>query len=331
MTTISAEIIADSVSDYHPRLTTILTRYPRWIHAEGRTHRRLSLGEGLEFEQTTPSPMADPNLSRNASSSRAIPVEKLIKEVIDDPAVPLFWGRNQRGMQADEEWDAEVNLFDPETGGDAYLDREKAWLWARNEAVIAAKGFAEAGYHKQIVNRLLEPFSHINVLWTGVKWTNFFGLRLHEDAEPHMRLLAQRMKAAMDASTPKLIRPGEWHLPFVRESDRQLIAHHYRGVGPTYKAKFVDDDLVKLSVARCASLSYRTVDGQLMTAERAIALYDKLLDAQPIHASPAEHQAKADEQHGDETGGYWVNERLSGNLGAGWIQFRKTLPNEEIL
>ena len=103
MTTISAKVIADSIGEHAPRLTTLLLRYPRWIHAEGRTHRVMRICEDMEVEVRTPSFMEDPDLSRNASSSRAMPVEKLIKDVLDDPAVPLFWGANQKGMQGDEE------------------------------------------------------------------------------------------------------------------------------------------------------------------------------------------------------------------------------------
>ena len=343
MTTVSATVIEDSVGSHSPRLTTIVTRYPRWIHAEGRTHRRVRLGEGLEFELRTPSPMEDPNLSRNASSSRAIPVTKMIQDVIDDPAIPLFWGKNQKGMQADEECNAPVPSYVPmqfmEKMGLQHktLSREEAWLNARDWAVNAARGFHAAGYHKQLVNRLLEPFSHINVLWTGTKWTNFLALRDHEDAEPHIRLLAQAIRKALDGSTPKTLQPGEWHLPYVQKSDVLSTQHHYRQAAKDHRQNMIDTDLIRLSVARCASLSYRTVDDRLMGRDDAWRLYDKLLDAQPIHASPAEHQAQVDEMVD-----YWeqisqtsrkigLNENLSGNLGPGWIQYRKTLPGEEVL
>ena len=102
MTTITAKTILRSRNAANPEkvLSTLLLRYPRWIHAEDRTHRIISLNEALQFDEPTPSLMADRNLSRNAASSRAIPVEKLIADVLADPAIPLFWGKNQRGMQA---------------------------------------------------------------------------------------------------------------------------------------------------------------------------------------------------------------------------------------
>jgi hypothetical protein len=68
---ITAKVIADSIADGCPRLITLQLRYPRFIHSEFMTHRAFS---------------------RNASSSRAIPVERLIQDVIDDPAMPVYWG-----------------------------------------------------------------------------------------------------------------------------------------------------------------------------------------------------------------------------------------------
>lgn len=334
MTTITAEVIADSVSEYGKRITTFKLRYPRWIHAEGRTHRQLYIGEGTEFdlgggltiEPSTPSLMDDPNLSRNASSSRAVPVEKLIQDILDDTAIPLYWGADQRGMQAGEELAVEVNLFDPETGGDTFMEREAAWLWARDQAIIAARAFGEAGYHKQVVNRLLEPFSHINVVVTATEWDNFYGLRRHSDAEPHIHLLADRMWEAQEASTPVALAADDWHLPFVSTDDGVYLAEW---LGQNHKPiELLPEYKIKLSVARCASVSYTTVDGQPMTPERALSLYDRLLSAQPLHASPAEHQAKPDvkvrDTHGART---WMRPHLHGNF-VGFVQYRKTLLGE---
>lgn len=155
MTTISATIIADSIGAQNHRLTTMLLRYPRCIHAEFMAHRVFS---------------------RNASSSRAIPVERLIADVERDPFVPLHWGKNQKGMQAHEECDASLSLKDLGTGELWSINREEAWLNLMEEAVRVAKAFSDAGYHKQIVNRLLEPWAHINVLVTGTQWSNFLAL-----------------------------------------------------------------------------------------------------------------------------------------------------------
>jgi hypothetical protein len=309
MTTISAKVIADSIGEHAPRLTTLLLRYPRWIHAEFMTHRAFS---------------------RNASSSRAIPVEKLIQSIKDDPAVPLFWGANQKGMQAGEECGVEVNLFDPETGGDSYLDRKAAWLWARDQAIIAAKGFAEAGYHKQLVNRLLEPFGHITVVCTAAQWSNFFALRRHKDVEPHMHLLADMIHDVMSGSTPRMLKLGQWHLPFVSEEEVDDVWLDQFGGnqgGDPEAGRLCSEVLRKLSVARCASTSYKTVEGFDMTIERAEAIYAKLAGSVPLHASPFEHQATPARPrliHGKVD---WTTE-LGGNLGNAWVQYRKTLSGE---
>lgn len=314
MTTISARIVADSIGESSKRLTTFLLRYPRWIHAEGRTHRQLRIeedaGDDIYFpEPATPSVMADPNLSRNASSSRAIPVDKLIADVLKDPAIPMYWGANRRGMQSGAEHDDTVMI------GLINHPKEAAWLIARDRAIEVARAFAEAGYHKQIVNRLLEPFSHINVVVTATEWTNFHALRDHEMAEPHIRLLSQRMQIAANESEPKVLRPGEWHLPFVTPHEIELL-------GSTEAA-------IPLSVARCARTSYRTHDGRKPNFGEDMKLARVLLGSAPLHASPAEHQARPDPIVGETPDGWEIrNERnLWGNLKE-WVQYRKTLAGE---
>ncbi len=66
--TMQVKIIADSCSHEGKRITTFQLRYPRFIHSEVMTHRVFS---------------------RNASSSRAIPVIKLINQVEANPAMPV--------------------------------------------------------------------------------------------------------------------------------------------------------------------------------------------------------------------------------------------------
>ena len=325
MTTISATVVADSVGHQAPRLTTFRLRYPRWIHAEGRTHRVLRVGEDLEVEVRTPSLMEDPDLSRNASSSRAIPVSKMIQDVLDDPAIPLFWGKNQKGMQASEDCNAEVEYSDANNGPHGnWGSREDAWRYAIENAVAMARSFDDAGYHKQIVNRLLEPFSHITVVVTGTQWSNFYALRRHADAEPHIKMLADRMWDAQQASYPTLLEPGQWHLPFVDAVDANDEPVVLSGGEALQNA-------IKLSVARCASTSYKTVDGFDMTLERAVALHDKLVASTPLHVSPAEHQAQVPRAPLLMVNGTpRMTSELGGNLGPGWVQYRKTLPGESL-
>lgn len=249
MTTISAKSILSSMHAVTgDRLDTLLLRYPRWIHAEFMTHRVFS---------------------RNAASSRAIPVMKLIEDVINDPAMPLVWTKNEPGMQGYEELEY----------------REKtvcklAWERAMNAAIKEARFQMDFGAHKQIINRLLEPFVHITVVVTATQWSNFLSLRDHPAAEPHIRMLARAVRQAMEGAEVKILAPGEWHIPFVdwRERKHLLI-----------------DEALALSVARCASTSYKTVDGFDMTLARAQEIVEKLRTADPIHASPFEHVAQADE------------------------------------
>ena len=257
MTTIAAKMIADSVSPAGIRLPTLQCRYPLVIHAELMTHRVLS---------------------RNARSSRAVPITTMIREVEEDPFVPLHWGATQAGMQAYEECDKAVSLdfLAPCQGRPYIAAREDAWLEARDHAVRVARAFMEAGYAKQLVNRLLAPFLHIDTLVTSTQWDNFFNLRLAPDTEPHMRMLAEAMKASMDASTPQLLNIGVWHLPYINEEDHDT---------------FPVAVLRKLSAARCAAISYKpysgdhSFDAEMTRAERLAA---------SSHWSPFEHQATPD-------------------------------------
>jgi thymidylate synthase ThyX len=284
---ISAEIICDSISREKHRLTTFQLRYPKFIHAEFMTHRMFS---------------------RNASSSRAIPTSKLIEEVRSDfyRAAPVFWGRNQKGMQASEE-----------LAGNELAMAQGLWRTAALDTAIRAETMMNLGIHKQIVNRVLEPFLHINVICTATEYANFFALRLHKDAQPEMRRLAELMMTAYQASTPRLLEPGQWHLPYVEQEPGAAI----------------NELLVKISVARCARVSYTSFEtGRRSTIDEDLKLYDRLLGSQPIHASPAEHQATPDKMipHYVREGladDVWQRPEQHGNF-IGWIQYRKTLPGE---
>lgn len=316
MTTITAQTILRSRHAQRPEkvLSTLLLRYPRPIHAEFMTHRVMS---------------------RNAASSRAIPVEKLIQDVLDDPFIPMFWGKNQKGMQAGEECKELVDTWWDDPSEDRKISREDAWITARNEAAWTAGAFAKAGYHKQIVNRLLEPFAHITVVVSSTEWSNFLALRDHPDAEPHIQILAKEIRKELDRKDNiQTLQPGEWHLPFANTlEDRNQAVQAITANGVLRKiplANEILDKLIKKSVACCASTSYKTVDGFDMTMEKAIELHDKLVGSTPLHASPAEHVAQADELVDiGETGPHlvWENPKEHGNF-VGFRQYRKMLPNE---
>lgn len=282
---ISAKIITHSIANNIPLITAEWC-YPRFIHSEVMTHRMFS---------------------RNASSSRAIPVEKVIEQVRNSPAMPIHWGKNQPGMQARE-----------------VLDNGKVW-WesASSSAIQEATYLYQRGYHKQIVNRVLEPFQWIKVIVTATEWDNFFKLRLHPDAQPEIQELARCMWGEISNSVPVALDPGEWHMPY-------LTSEEWYGFNI---GSLTQEDLIKCSVARCARVSYNNHDNSSPNIEKDIALADRLLAAG--HMSPFEHIATPMEEdnciHPEE----WelgvthmdCNKKLwSGNF-RGWIQYRQLVNN----
>jgi len=302
--TIEAKIIEDSVGPGTRRLTTFQLTYPRFIHAEFMTHRQFS---------------------RNASSSRAIPVEKQIAMIKADTAMPVHWGMNQSGMQAEQESDALIR-FDY-GAATHHLTAQEAWCEARDRAIEVAEGFVKAGYHKQVVNRILEPFSHISVIVTSSQYDNFFALRSHKDAQPEIKVLSDLMLEAYNASTPRLLNIGDWHMPYITEEERAYVDSaenvQHSDVPLTI------EDLVKMSGARCARVSYLTHDGKKPSQENDMKLYDRLVGSVPLHASPVEHQATPDTKIWNAAElPEWEKPWLHGNLSGGWIQYRKMLPNE---
>lgn len=321
--TIEAKVIADSIGPKSPRITTLQLRYPRFIHSEFMTHRVFS---------------------RNASSSRAIPVETQIKMIREDTAMPSHWGKNQSGMQAEEEENispvrmntfmretAESIEFDPDyKRREMYLTREHAWLEARDRAIEIAEGFVKAGYHKQIVNRILEPFSHISVVVTATDFDNFFWLRRHKDAQPEIKILADAMYAAMEQSTPRQLNYGEWHLPYITDEELNGVEFVDLGNGNVGETPFfTPNELIMMSVARCARVSYLTHDGVKPDYKKDIALYERLVGSSPLHASPAEHQATPDHVVKSAHVLMWQSGHLHGNL-TGYKQYRKMLAGENM-
>ena len=268
-----AEIIADSVNPHGERLTTFALRYPRIIHSELMTHRQFS---------------------RNASSSRAIPVERFITWVMDDPAMPLEYRQNVKGMQGGE-------LMAPETQQACEVEI----LNLRDQTVATVKRLSELGLAKQSANRYAEAFHHISVLVTAANFANFFALRIHEDAQPEIRELALHMLRAYSASRPTLLADGAWHLPYVGSSPMDDLLS--------------EANQLKVSVARCARVSYNNHDGSAPDPTKDVALHDALVGQTPLHASPAEHQAQAVA---------WVGD--GGNFGGHWRQYRKTLTKEVV-
>jgi thymidylate synthase ThyX len=299
-----AKVLADSRSPAEFRLTTLEVTFPRFILPEFNTHRVFS---------------------RNSASSRAIPIAKQLRRVIEDPYVPIEFGSNQPGMQAG-----------PPLAGEAKLAAEGEWLRARDDAVRHVLGLVSRpdavprsddllgcveqieearqdhsrpqgwlNVHKQVANRLLEPFMWHTVIVSATEWDNFWNLRCHPDAQPEIRRVAMEMRAAIDASVPAELDPNEWHLPLIGPADREEASSAM--------------DLVKISAGRCARVSYLTHAGKRdLSAD--IALHDRLLESG--HMSPMEHPAQPLSAV-DLKKSEW-----SGNF-RGWRPYRKLIPAED--
>lgn len=297
-----AKVLADSVSPAGHRLTTLEATFPRFILAEFNTHRVFS---------------------RNSASSRAIPVAKQLRRVLDEPYVPIEFGSNQPGMQAG-----------PPLTGSARDAAETEWLEARDAAVRHVLGLITSpqevarhpdlhacldavegslktppaewlNVHKQVANRLLEPFMWHTVIVSATTWSNFWNLRCHPDAQPEIQLVAIKMREAIESSQPEILGEGEWHLPLIRESDREEATSL--------------DELVKISIGRCARVSYLTHAGT-RDPSADVALYDRLLESG--HMSPMEHVARP------MTAAELARGEWCGNF-QGWVSHRKLIPSEE--
>ncbi len=290
----SAKILADSISRLGFRLTTFETTFPRIVLAELNTHRMLS---------------------RNSASSRAIPVEKMLRRLAEDPYIPSTWGKNQKGMQAIEEI----------LGEDA-MECERNWLMARDMAVMQAEKLMRLGVHKQLTNRLLEPFLWHTAIITATEWDNLWHLRVHKDAHPDIRTPVAMMQDLFVGGHPEPVDDGRWHTPLIDVRDDALEGEN-------------EETIAQVSIGRCARVSYLTHDGKRdHTAD--IDLFNKLEG--PGHMSPFEHAARPmtheeaelfarpeliwDKKHKE-----WIKTGKTlcflGNY-QGWVQYRKLIPGE---
>lgn len=260
----SCKILKDSISPAGKRLTTFEITFPRFILAEFNTVRVFS---------------------RNSASSRAIPVWKQLLKVIEDPVIPEM-GTNNKGMQsealldsenqetAQEEWliardNAVASVYNMSDRTGTSKTEIQAWkdikdfLYKRGLEVEDAPGL---NVHKQWVNRLLEPFMWQTVIVSSTEWTNFFALRTHTDSQPEFREIALLMYKHYMSNKPELLQIGEWHLPLILPDERHLDV----------------ETLKKVSVARCARVSYLTHDGK-RDIQEDLNLYQRLVESEPKH------------------------------------------------
>lgn len=254
---VKVKVERHSVGPHGIQAITWSLRYWRAIHGELLTHR---------------------DFARNASSSRAVPVMKMLRQVWSEPAGPIHWGANRPGMQATEQ-----------LTGWRLAAVKMLWRWSARSSVIFSWAMMKLGLHKQVANRVTEPYQYITVLVTTTQTDNFYGLRRHKDAQPEMQELANGMYDAHMASKPTLLRPGQWHMPFV--TDWEINVFGIR-------------DALKMSTARAARVSTLNHDGTVPIPAKDFDLHDRLVGAQPIHASPSEHQLQC-----METGERYANFR----------------------
>lgn len=301
---IEAEAITDSIGEFSPRLLTIKSTSPKFTHQETLRHRLIYIEDALR---------GDPDFSFSVSSARAIPFPTLLKEVTSKETMArhVAWFAEKKGMSPGDELPADVSA-----------ECDFIWEQAAEHAAYWAQLLADKGVHKSQVNRIIEPYMHVHVLMTATEpgWMNFFGLRLDKAADPTLRELAKACWRVWNESKPKMLQPGRWHLPFIPP---EQVAY---GDSEWFEAA------IKSSVARCARLSYLSFEtGRLSTMQEDLRLYDKLIGSSPIHASPAEHQATpCDRTFDADLGWFWDQPGKGGNLGPGWVQYRKLLPGENL-
>lgn len=279
---IEVQIIADSISERDVRITSFLITMPRFILSELLTHRVFS---------------------RNTASSRAIPIKRMLESVATTPALPIHWGQNRKGMQAKDELKGVRKGI------------VKTLWWMHRWFTLSTVWMLEkAGLHKQLANRLLEPHAHVTVLVTSTMWQNFLHLRNHKDAMPEIEYVAKQIKQWLEVHDPRLLKKGDWHLPFISSADYEdtyvIIDPH------TMRVK-----LRLISAARCARTSYTLFSSQNRSCLDDYNLGERIIKSDPIHASPLEHQATPDPL--EESPHLWGNFH-------GWIQHRKMYKNEAI-
>ncbi len=294
-----AKLLKYSISPSGKKIATFEIYLPKVLLAEYNTHSLIA---------------------RNFSSSRAIPVGRN-NEI--ESFYPSYWGKNQSGMVAkDEEIDdiASANEF---------------WDIAISSSKYYSRKLSDLGLHKQWANRLNDWHTMAKGVTTATEWNNFLWLRNAEDAQPEIKELAEQIQHLLESEQPQKLSPGEWHLPYIK-TERSSSSGELRYFDEV-SDEYLDLDTAKrVSMARCAAVSYRT-EGIGVT--KAQDIYNKLFSGKRVHASPAMHQAtpmlewNTLEQnlhymmategvtHLDKKGRCW-----SGNL-QGWVQNRQLLPN----
>lgn len=322
---ITVKVVADSISHTGERITTFEIDYHRYVHSELMTHRMFS---------------------RNAASSRAIPVKSTVDNIRNNPAMPVFWSKNQAGMQSHIEHDNIIMFY-----GDNYSPDE-LWNHLIDFNTQAALAFDEAGYHKQVPNRITEPYQMIKVIVTGTSksFDNFFNLRFENltkfQAQHEIHELGKLMYYAYAESSPVILSEFDWHTPFygegywspresynINEALDSILLGDYSYVSTLVDINGVSlIDALRVASSCCAQVSYRKLDDSI---EKAIDIYGKLVMSEPVHASALEHCAKPIRIVNGFDDFDWecgvTHVKRDGTLCSGnfekWIQYRQLIPN----
>ena len=322
-TLITAKVIADSINETGQRLTTFELEFPRLILSECNTHGAIE---------------------KNTSSSRAIPVSKMLDHILHQNLKPIYFGSKKSGMQAGDELE-----------GVSLEVAKGLWEDSLEKAIFYANQLDALGVAKEVSNRITEPYQLIKAVWSATDWENFFNLRLEKDADPNICMLAYKMYEAMSNSKPVLLKKGEYHLPYVDKYDIPVtysdlggyeyeteysVFYYNKECNHTVEHVLTLEEAIKYSVASCAQVSYRT---EGMTLEKAEKIWNMLVKSEVVHASPLTHIATPIVKYNEL--GYvrenckepesWqegvTHMRRDGTLCsgrfAGWIQFRHTIQN----
>lgn len=277
----SAKVILDSIDTItEARVSTLEVVMHRFVLAEFNTHRAFS---------------------RNSASSRAIPVAKQLAKVRENPAIPLSFPAEQKGMQGGDE------LSD-----DQRLIAEALWISASKEAARMAEEMADLGVHKSVTNRLLEPFMWHTAVVTSVEWDNFFAQRCSPLAQPEIRATAEAMREALMNSTPTELGVNDWHTPYIDDVTDHEVRHGYHNPQST---------LCKISAMRCARVSYLTQAG-VRDPKEDLDKYEGLVNPNggPPHWSPLEHVCRPPV-------GHEIRHGVPGNLQP-FVQLRHVVSGE---
>lgn len=313
---ISARIVAKSKSAHSD---TIITTWeydaPKCILAELNTHNMLV---------------------KNAQSSRAVPVKKVIEQIRNNPVTPVHWGSNQAGMVAGEEINQSIAMRTWDGGGYIH-DRDSAWKETADTIAELMELWSDAGYHKQIVNRIGEAFTMVRGVITGTEIDNFFHLRYHKDADPYIQELAKCMWEAYEQAETEVLYEGQWHMPYYGDGYWKPNGSHTYGGTDLDINRHTLEFALKCSSAACGQVSYRKLDLSEETVDR---VWNRLMTGDIIHASVTGHQATPMKEpynehwhtdgvkwqdgitHVDKDGNFWSAQFKH------WIMHRKLIPNE---